>query len=112
MKPIKKISKAKKPMFTVDLTAIDTPDDIVMEFIAAKVRAGLTISEKEMFFTMSYGAITALNAFENFYNSHATVIESDELAQKLLKEIDKALKKKNAWYKRFWNWIKKPFVKK
>lgn len=106
MKALKKTKKVtKKPMFLVDLTEIESPDDIVMEFIAGKVRAGLPISEKEMFFSMGYGAATALTAVEDFYYSHATMIEDDKLANKLLKEIGKALKKKQPWYKRFWNWI-------
>lgn len=108
MKTIKKTKKTAKkfnPAFVVDLTDIEGPEDVTIEFIAAKVRAGISITNKEFMYTLGYGAATALEAVENFYFDHTTCIEDDKLAKKLLKEIKKAIKRRTPWYKRFWNWI-------
>ena len=108
MKTIKKTKKTNKkfnPAFVVDLTDIEGPEDVTIEFIAAKVRADIPITNKEFMYTLSYGAATALEAMENFYFDHTTCIEDDKLAEKLLKEIKKSITKKTPWYKRFWNWI-------
>lgn len=112
MKTLKKTKKiAKNPEFIVDLTNAETANDIVMEFVAGKVRAGLPISEKELSFAVSHGAQIAIEAFEDFYTAHSTVIENDKLAKDLLKMITKAIEPKKPWYKRFWSWLTKPFKK-
>lgn len=112
MKTLKKTKKiTKKPEFIVDFTDIDTPEDVVMEFIIGKVRAGMVISEKELMFAVSHGAQIAIDAFESFYATHSTVIENDKLAKDLLNMISKAVKPKKPWYKRFWAWLTKPFRK-
>ena len=112
MKTLKKTKKIiKKPEFIVDFTDIDTPEDVVMEFIIGKVRAGMVISEKELMFAVSHGAQIAIDAFESFYAAHSTVIENDKLAKDLLNMISKAIKPKKPWYKRFWAWLTKPFRK-
>ena len=49
MKTIKKTKKTDKkfnPAFVVDLTEIEGPEDVTIEFIAAKVRAGISIRYK------------------------------------------------------------------
>ena len=101
----KNTKKTVKPTYVVDLTDIEGPEDVTIEFIAAKVRAGISITDKEFMYTLGYGAITAFEAVENFYFNHTTCIEDDKLAEKLLKEIKKSITKKTPWYKRFWNWI-------
>ena len=112
VKNTKNTNKKFNPMFVVDLTDIESPADIVIEFISAKVDAGLSISKKEFMYTLGYGAATALEAMEDFYTKHTTCIHDDKLTAKLVKEIKKAIAPKTPWYKKLWNWIKKPFVKK
>lgn len=107
MKALKKTKKVtKKPAFIVDLTDIATPEDVIMEFIVAKVNGGLPIKDKELEFAVNYGATFALECVEKWYFSRNFVrITDSSLGKQIIKDIKKAIAPKTPWYKRFWNWI-------
>lgn len=101
--------KTSKYSFIVDLTKAETPGEICDAFIEAKIKAGIPISETELIMTKSHLVDTLLDVLQEMIDDadkHTTYIEDDKLAQKLLKEIEKATTpKKKPWYKRFWRWI-------
>lgn len=111
----KNIKKNTNPTMIVDLTNVKSPADISDAFILAKIHAGMPISDVD-FLTAKLNTIDrmveAVNTLANDLDVKTTYINDDKLAKKLMKEIDKALNKKQPWYKRFWNWLKNPFVKK
>ena len=112
MKTLKKSKKiTKTPNIVVNYTNVDSVEDVMMESIIAKVRAGIAITEEEFMYVFHRGADIAIEAFEDFYMTHTTVIENDRLAKNLLKMLDKAIANKKPWYKRFWAWLTKPFKK-
>ena len=113
-----KAKKNSKPMILVDLTKVETCDDIRFEFTRAKAKAGAPLTEQEINQVVAYGAHLALELIDQFCDQYAAKWEKVELKDQ--KQIKKAIKmiekmiapKKEPWYKRFWNWVKKPFVKK
>lgn len=112
MKTLKKSKKiTKTPDIIVNYTNVDSVEDVIMESIIAKVRAGIAITEDEFMYVFHRGADIAIEAFEDFYAAHTTIIENDKLAKDLLKMLGKAIKPKKPWYKRFWAWLTKPFRK-
>lgn len=100
----------KKYSYVVNLTSVDSCEDIQLEFIKAKALAGVKITEDEFKFIVKYGAelafdaidagIEALVKYSNYYK-----IEDDALVQDMLKLIEKHTKSKKPWYKRLWAWI-------
>lgn len=102
--------------FVVNLTEIESCDDIQLEFIKGKALAGVAITEDEFKFIVHYGAQLAFDTIdaclEAFIKSDKyTKIEDDKLAQDILKLIEKSVNPKKPWYKRFWGWVTKPFKK-
>lgn len=102
--------------FVVNLTDVETCDDIQLEFIKGKALAGVAITEDEFKFIVQYGAQLAFDTIdaclEAFLKSDKyTKIEDDKLAHDILKLIEKSVKPKKPWYKRFWGWLTKPFKK-
>lgn len=87
MKTIKKTKKNFKPVFTVDITECETPNDMMIEFGYAKQQAGLPITNEEL---------------------EAMIDEAVEVAT-ICNEVKKLVvcecykPKKQPWYKRFWN---------
>lgn len=107
MKAVKKIKRStKKPMFVVDATNIACPDDVAIQFIMAKTRSGIAVKDTDIAFAIMFGANIAINTINSFYSNG--VAKYTELGN-ILK---KATNAKKPWYKKIWNWIKKPFVKK
>lgn len=109
-KTSKKVTKktTKKPDFVVDWTNIETYLDVPYETAQAKVRAGLPISQEEADVIEKMGFMTAADIVDACVaeaDKHTTVIEDDELAEKMVKMIKKHIAKKQPWYKRFWRWI-------
>ena len=105
-------------MIIVDLTQAETCEDVRFEFTRAKARAGQPLTDTEINQVVKYGAHLALEAIDQFCDTYAAQWKHVEIKDK--KQIEKAIKmiekmmqpKKEPWYKRFWGWIKKPFVKK
>lgn len=102
---MKNNTKTKKVV--VNLTSVESTDDIKLEFILANVRAGVPITEDDVKFLVKLGAEVAMD----IYKSSFVNIGEDE-AKNLLKDMIKMIdKNKKPWYKRFWGWITKPFKK-
>ena len=106
----------KKPELIVNLTAVDTCDDIQLEFIKAKSMQGFAITEDEFKFIVKYGAELAFDTIDACLDAflasgNYTKIEDDQLAQDIVKLIEEKINPKKPWYKRFWGWVTKPFKK-
>lgn len=112
-----KTMKKDNIKFVVNLTNVETCDDIQLEFIKGKAIAGVAITEDEFKFIVQYGAQLAFDTIDACLDAFLksdkyTKIEDDKLAQDILKLIEKSVKpKKKPWYKRFWGWLIKPFKK-
>ena len=100
-----------KPAFIVNLTDIECPEDVVDAFVRAKINAGVPITMNEYESTISSVVKLTIEAIEECQPT-PTVINDDKLFKKLTKILINATKKKEPWYKRVWNWVKKPFCKK
>lgn len=112
-KTTKKTTKIAKPKYIVDLTDIETPADMELEFIKAKVLAGVAITEEEFKFVLRFGAHIATEAFKDAFLANATqVTMSAEDANDIIDYIKDKIYPKTPWYKRAWNWITKPFKRK
>ena len=111
-----KKNTTKKPELVVNLTAVDSCDDIQLEFIKAKSMQGFNITEDEFKFIVKYGAELAFDTIDACLDAfmasgNYTKVEDDQLAQDIMKLIEKKLNPKKPWYKRFWGWLTKPFKK-
>ena len=98
------------PNYIVDLTKVESCDDIKLSFIRGKALAGIKLTEGEFRYIIRYGAEIAMDTIENFVNQQKAIVFPDvdmETAEKVMK----ILQGKKPWYKRFWNWITKPFKK-
>jgi len=106
-----------KPVIVVDLTKVETFDDIRFEFIRAKAKAGAPLTEQEINQVIAYGAKLALDTIDAFCEQYVSEFETVRLTdkkqiKKAIKAIESIIKPKTPWYKKVWNWMKKPFVKK
>lgn len=102
--------KKAKFNYVVDLTSVETCDDIQLEFIKAKALQGQKIDEDEFKFIIKYGVTLAFDTIDAcidqlIMSSKYTRIEDDDLVQDMLKLIKKHAKPKKPWYKRLWAWI-------
>ena len=109
-------TSTKKAKYVVNLTNIDAPEDIQLEFIKAKVLAGVKITEDEFKFIVRYGADLAFNTIDNYLDifvksTNSITIENNKLVKDIIKLINDSTKPKKPWYKRFFGWIAKPFKK-
>lgn len=99
----------KEPKFIVDYTNIERPEDVYVEYILAKVRAGMVIDSEEAKALVHFGAVLTMEIINNyveiFENTCVTTINDNKVAEDVLKILAKATQKKQPWYKRFWNWI-------
>lgn len=117
MKKETKKKVVKKPKYIVDLTTVQTIDDVKYQFAKAKALAGVKLTKAEVLFIAWYGATVMMDVIDSCINeinkSTTTIkIEDDKLYDKLDKIVKKAMApKKDPWYKRAWNWITKPFKK-
>jgi len=105
----------KKPTIVVDLTNIESYKDVQFEFIRGKAKAGYPLTDQEINQVVSYGAGLALDTIDSFLSQfYAVSVELKDKKQikKAIKTIESMLHPKTPWYKKVWNWMKKPFVKK
>lgn len=112
-----KNTKNTKPVIVVDLTTVETCDDIRFEFIRAKAKAGVPLTEQEINQVIAYGARLALDTIDSFCEQYVNEFETVRLTdkkqiKKAIKAIESIIKPKTPWYKKVWNWMKKPFTKK
>ena len=108
---------SKKPVIVVDLTKAETCDDIRFEFTRAKAKAGVPLTNAEINQVVVYGAKLALDTIDAFCDQYvsefqAVTITDKKQIKKAIKTIESIMKPKTPWYKKVWNWMKKPFVKK
>ena len=102
--------KKAKFNYVVDLTDVETCEDIQLEFIKAKCLQGQKITMDEFKFIIKYGAELAFDAIDAgiealVASSNYHRIEDDALVQDMLKLIEKHTKSRKPWYKRLWAWI-------
>lgn len=102
--------KKQKFNLIVDLTSVETCEDIQLEFIKAKCLQGQKITMDEFKFIIKYGAELAFDTIDAaiealVQSSSYTKIEDDNLVKDMLKLIEKYNKPKKPWYKRLWAWI-------
>ena len=112
-----KKTKNIKPVIVVDLTQVETCDDIRFEFTRAKAKAGAPLTDEEINQVVRYGAKLALDTIDTFCEQYVNEFEAVRITdkkqiKKAIKAIESILKPKTPWYKKVWNWMKKPFAKK
>lgn len=111
---MKKTNKNTKQAIVVDLTNAESYRDVQFEFTRGKAKAGYPLTDQEINQVIAYGAHLALDTIDSFLSSQFYTVELKDKKQikKAIKTIKSILKPKTPWYKKVWNWIKKPFVKK
>jgi DNA-directed RNA polymerase subunit E'/Rpb7 len=112
-----KAKKNNKPTIIVDLTQAETCEDVRFEFVRAKAKAGVPLTEAEINSVVAYGAHLTLDTIDSFCDQYQKMYPTIEIkdkkqVQKAIKAIESILKPKTPWYKKLWNWVKKPFCKK
>lgn len=110
-----KKNKNTKPLYVVNLTDIETADDVKLSYIHAKTESGVAIDKDDVAWLVALGAkITCDVIDESIANRNKNVIkiEDDSLYNKLEDILVKAIAPKQPWYKRAWRWITKPFRKR
>lgn len=111
---MKKTIKSTKPTIVVDLTNAESYKDVQFEFTRGKSKAGYPLTDQEIDQVVYYGASLALDAMNQFLKQgrvNIFTVDSRNV-KKVIEAIEKVIKPKTPWYKKVWNWIKKPFVKK
>lgn len=105
-KTVKKTEKVKKPAFIVDLTNVETPNDIYVQFGLAKQRAGLAMTDDELIAiytrAIEFGVDTAIAGLMTVPHKEYVVENGAKL---ILDEFGNAKIKKPNMFKRFWRWI-------
>lgn len=94
MKTVKKI----KPAYKVDLTCVETPNDIFTAYGYTKVGAGYPIEKYELAAIVA-DAIEVRDLIDETLEYAADAIAS------MFECPCKKVQKKLPWYKRFWRWI-------
>lgn len=94
---MKTSKKTFKPAYVVDMTKATTAEDLFLEFVVAKVNAGIAISGEELKHTVEH--------FVNDAVDKAMEISALICAALVLTEDFTVKPKKLPWYKRFWRWI-------
>ena len=103
-----------KSAFIVDLTNVESCDDIKFEFIRGKALAGVKLTDDEIMYLINLGAKLAVEVIDECIeklNAKTVHIQDDKLYDELEKILKKAVQPKTPWYKKVWNWITKPFKK-
>ena len=116
VKKTSKVEKEFKPKFTVDLTTIKEPSDVYIAFAFAKQDAGLPISDTEMKAiidkTVDVTMEGMLACSKAMFNEMAKTVEINGDEKLVFNSKGQYEVKKPNIFKRFWNWITKPFKKK
>lgn len=86
------MKKIVKPAYTVDFDEIHYLDDIDFEFAMSKQQAHLALTDDELLAIVDRAAPKC--------SVYYVKCDCD------------CTEKKLPWYKRLWNWLKKPFTKK
>lgn len=105
------MKNTKKPLFVVDLTKAETPEDVRFEFIRGKALAGQKLTDEDLKFLVRMGANAMLEVIDE-HMAELKPISFQTTDKKKIEKVIKILMPKEPWYKRFWKWLKKPFTKK
>lgn len=111
-------TKKTKPAFIVDLTNVTCPEDIQFEVIKAKAMQGVKITKDEVEALVRYGVNMTLELIDECMEEKRKQWQMVEICNdpkkigKIVDYIEKTVTPKDPWYKRAWNWLKKPFSKK
>ena len=89
----KSVKKTKKPEFIVNAYNVETANDININVVYAKVRAGKPITESE------------LDSVIINYTRKAVDFMAVMTAAIWCSDASCVCPKKQPWYKRFWNWL-------
>lgn len=96
-----KNTKAIKPLFIADLTEAETPEDVKFEFIRAKAKAGVKLTDNEIMWLVKLGSNITIEVIDE----HITKLKPIDVSKEKVDKIINILTKKEPWYKRFWKWI-------
>ena len=110
-----KNNKNTKPAYVVNLTDVETPEDIRLSFIMAKAKSGVAIDEADVKWLVNLGVKVTCNIIDEAVEERqkdVIKIEDDDLYNKLESILAEAIAPKQPWYKRAWRWITKPFRKR
>ena len=110
----KQVKKDMKPMLIVDLTDAETPADIRYSFLYAMAEQGYKMTKEEIEELVMFGVRLAAEVIDNALaerQKNVIKVVDDKIYNKLEKIFDDIVNPKKPWYKRFWNWITKPFRK-
>jgi len=100
-----KTTKTNKPLFIADLTEAETPEDVKFEFIRAKAKAGVKLTDDEIMWLVKLGSNITIEAIDEHVVKMKPIAQFDNVSKEKVDEIFKILTKKEPWYKRFWKWI-------
>ena len=100
-----KNTKAIKPLFIADLTEAGTPEDVKFEFIRAKAKAGVKLTDNEIMWLVKLGSNITIEVIDEHITKMKPIAQFDNVSKEKVDEIFKILTKKDPWYKRFWKWI-------
>ena len=110
----KQVKKETKPMLIVDLTDVETPEDIRYSFLYAKATQGFKMTKAEVEELVMFGVRLATEVIDRALaekQKQVVTIVDDKLYNKLENIFKNIGKPKKPWYKRFWGWVTKPFKK-
>ena len=91
-----KATKKTKYDFIVDLTKCDEPEWVRFEFIRAKAKAGVKLTDDDLDYIFTLGISETVDIINFCLTAFATEVKVS---------TTKIVMKKKPWYKRFWNWI-------
>ena len=100
-----KNTKTIKPLFIVDLTEAETPEDVKFEFIRAKAKAGVKLTDNEIMWLVKLGSNITIEVIDEHITKMKPIAQFDNVSKEKVDKIFKILTKKDPWYKRFWKWI-------
>lgn len=110
-KTIKKNTKEVKPAFIVDLTHIEEPEDVYMAFGLAKQNAGLPINDIEFTAIIDHMLKFMIKSIGTSFTASCKEVEITGDDKLVFDSKGNFTVKKPNIFKRFWNWVKKPFKK-
>ena len=96
-----KDTKAIKPLFIVDLTEAETPEEVLdnEETLVGSGRGGHTPCHEKL------GSNITIEVIDEHITKMKPIAQFDNVSKEKVDKIFKILTKKEPWYKRFWKWI-------
>ena len=111
-KTVKKTNKTVTPDFVMNLTNIDTVNDLYTEFIKAKVRNGKVISVDELIYVIDKTITETIDEIastvaELYSCIPCNTYEVKDGAKLVFDENGNAKVVKPNIFRRFWNWLRR-----